>query len=54
MWCCGGITGEQSEIRSEAKADFRIEFENGSSATFCLADPGSSVVVRDKERKTEV
>jgi len=24
----------------EAKADFKIEFENGSSATLFLADPG--------------
>jgi hypothetical protein len=26
----------------------KIEFEDGSSAPFCLADPGSSVAVRDK------
>jgi hypothetical protein len=24
----------------EAKAEFKIEFEDDSSATFCLADPG--------------
>ena len=37
------------KIRSvhEAKAEFRIEFEGGSSTTVCLADPGSSVAVRD-------
>jgi hypothetical protein len=29
----------------EAKADFKIEFEGGSSATLCLADPDSSVAV---------
>jgi hypothetical protein len=37
----------------EAKADFKIEFEDGSSATFCLADPGSSVGVRDKNNAGE-
>jgi hypothetical protein len=33
-----------SKVKSvhEAKADFKIEFEDGSSATFCLANPGSS------------
>jgi hypothetical protein len=31
-----------SKVKSvhEAKAEFRIEFEDGSSATLCLADPG--------------
>jgi hypothetical protein len=33
----------------EAKA----EFEDGSSATFCQADPGSSVAVRDKNNAVE-
>ena len=44
-----------SKVKSvhEAKADFRIEFEDGSSATFCLADPGSSVAVRDKNNAVE-
>jgi len=39
-----------SKVKSvhEAKADFKIEFDDGSSATFCLAEPGSSVAVRDK------
>jgi hypothetical protein len=37
----------------EAKAEFRIEFEDGSSATFCLANPGSSVAVRDKNNAVE-
>jgi hypothetical protein len=32
----------------EAKAEFQIDFEDGSSATLCLADPGSSVAVRDR------
>ena len=44
-----------SKVKSvhEAKADFRIEFKDGSSATFCLADPGSSVAVRDKNNLVE-
>ena len=37
----------------EAKAEFKIEFEDGSSATFCLADPGSSVAVLDKNHAVE-
>ena len=37
----------------ETKADFRIEFEDGSSATLRLADPGSSVAVRDKNNAVE-
>ena len=32
----------------EAKAEFKIGFEDGSSTTFCLDNPGSSVAVRDK------
>jgi hypothetical protein len=44
-----------SKVKSvhEAKAEFRIEFEDGSSATLCLADPGSSVGVRDKNNAVE-
>jgi hypothetical protein len=37
----------------EARAEFKIEFEDGSSATFCLADPGSSAAVRDKNHAVE-
>jgi hypothetical protein len=37
----------------EAKAEFKIEFEDGSGATFCVADPGSSVAVRDKNNAVE-
>jgi hypothetical protein len=33
----------------ESRTDFKIEFEDDASATFCLADSGSSVAVRDKE-----
>ena len=37
----------------EAKAEFKIDFEDGSSATLYLADPGSSVAVRDKNNAVE-
>ena len=37
----------------EAKAEFKIEFEDGSSATVSLADPGSSIAVRDKNNAVE-
>jgi hypothetical protein len=37
----------------EAKAEFRIEFEDDSSGIFRLADPGSSVAVRDKNNAVE-
>jgi hypothetical protein len=37
----------------EAKAEFKIDFVDGSSATLCLADPGSSVAVRDKDNTVE-
>ena len=44
-----------SKVKSvhEDKAEFKIEFEDGSSATFCLANPGSSVAVRDKDNAVE-
>jgi type I restriction enzyme M protein len=37
----------------EAKAEFKIGFEDGSSTTFCLDNPGSSVAVRDKNNAVE-
>ena len=37
----------------EAKAEFKIDFEDGSTTTFYLADPGSSVAVRDKNNAVE-
>ena len=37
----------------EAKAEFKIDFEDGSSAALHLADPGSSVAVRDKNNVVE-
>jgi|SRR6516164_6331987 hypothetical protein len=38
---------------NETKAEFKIDFEDGSSATLCLADPGSAVAVRDKNNAVE-
>ena len=37
----------------EARAEFKIDFEDGSNATLSLADPGSSVAVRDKNNAVE-
>ena len=37
----------------EDKAEFKIDFEDGSSVTLCLADPGSSIAVRDKNNAVE-
>ena len=45
--------GSKAKSVHETKPEFRIEFEDGSSATFCLADPGSSVAVRDKNNAVE-
>jgi hypothetical protein len=38
--------GSKVKSAHEAGADFKIKFEDGSSATFCLADPGTSVAVQ--------
>jgi len=50
-----GAASPGSKVKSvhEAQADFRIEFEDGSNVTFCLANPGSSVAVRDKNNAVE-
>jgi hypothetical protein len=45
--------GSKVKSAHEARADFKIEFEDGSSAKLCLADPGSSVAVRDKNNAVE-
>ena len=37
----------------ESRTEFKIDFEDGSSATLSLADPGSSVAVRDKNNAVE-
>ena len=44
-----------SKIKSiyEVKTEFKIEFEDGSTATLQLADPGSSLAVRDKNNVVE-
>jgi hypothetical protein len=49
------IDSNHSKVKSvyEAKAEFKINFEDGSSATLSLADPGSSVAVRDKNNAVE-
>ena len=47
------LPGGKVKAVHEAKAEFKIEFEDGSSVTFSLADPGSSVAVRDKNNAVE-
>jgi hypothetical protein len=37
----------------EDEAEITIEFETGASATLSLADPGSSVAVRDRNNAVE-
>ena len=44
--------GEVKSVQ-ESKAEFKIEFGDGSSAIFCLTDPGSSAAVRDKDNAVE-
>jgi hypothetical protein len=44
--------GKVKSVR-ETEAELKIEFEDGSSATFPLDDPGSSVAVRDKNNAVE-
>jgi hypothetical protein len=46
-------TGGKVKSVQEDPAELKIEFEDGSSATFQLADPGSSVAVRDKNNAVE-
>ena len=43
---------EAEEMRAQL-AEFKIEFEDGSSAIFYLADPGSSIAMRDKNNSVE-
>jgi hypothetical protein len=45
--------GGKAKSVHEAKAEFKIDFDDGSSATLCPADPGSSVAVRDKNNAVE-
>ena len=46
-------SGGKVKSVQETRAEFKIDFEDGSSATLCLADPGSSVAVRDKNHAVE-
>jgi hypothetical protein len=47
------LPGGKVKSVHETKAELKIDFEDGSSATLCLADPGSSVAVRDKNNAVE-
>jgi hypothetical protein len=40
-------SGAKVKSVHEAKAEFTVDFEDGSSATLHLGDAGSSVAVRD-------
>jgi hypothetical protein len=44
--------GKVKSVR-EAKAELKIDFEDGSNATLYLADSGSAVAVRDKNNVVE-
>jgi hypothetical protein len=45
--------GGKIKAIQEDGAEFRLQFEDDSSVTFQLADPGSSVAVRDKNKRVE-
>jgi hypothetical protein len=45
--------GGKVKCAYETRAEFRIEFEDGSTATVQLADPGASVAVRDRNNVVE-
>ena len=47
------LSGSNVKSFHEVRADFRIEFEDGSSVTVSLANPGSSVAVRDENNTVE-
>jgi hypothetical protein len=47
------LSGGKVKSVHEAETEFKIEFEDSSSATLQLADPGSSVAVRDKNNAVE-
>jgi hypothetical protein len=47
------LPGGKVKCVHESRTEFKIDFEDGSSATLCLADPGSSVAVRDKNNAVE-
>ena len=45
--------GRKVKSVQETKTELKIDFEDDSSATLCLADPGSSIAVRDKNNAVE-
>ena len=45
--------GGRVKAIQEDGTEFRLQFEDDSSVTFKLADPGSSVAVRDKNKQVE-
>jgi hypothetical protein len=49
----GGIAGRKIKSVYETGTEFKIEFQDGSSTTLQLADPGSSVAVRDRNNAVE-
>ena len=49
------LPGPRGKIKAiqEDSAEFTLQFEDGSTATVQLADPGSSVAVRDDNNRVE-
>jgi hypothetical protein len=45
--------GGKVKAIQEDGPEFRLQFEDDSTVTFQLADPGSSVAVRDKDNRVE-
>jgi hypothetical protein len=45
--------GGKLKAIQEDGPEFRLQFEDGSTVTLQLADPGSSVAVRDKNNRVE-
>ena len=45
--------GGKIKAIQEDGADFTLQFEDGSSVSLRLADPGASVAVRDKNNRVE-
>jgi hypothetical protein len=45
--------GGKIKAIQEGGADFTLQFENGSTATLQLFDPGASLAVRDKNNQME-
>lgn len=45
--------GDKIKAIQEDGAEFTLQFEDGSTAILQLADPGSSVAVRDRNNQVE-